>query len=367
MLINFISDSKTLSALVRRLKNSNYISLDTESDGLYYYEEKLCLIQIETCGEVYIIDSLNTNITPLKDIFSDKRIEKIFHSAVSDISIIKKTLDVDFYNIFDVMIASKYLFNRGYSLKDLIEKYTGVKISKKYQKFNWSKRPLDKKYLEYAAADVFYLKKIRDQMYVELNRKGVYNQFVNYCQKITTVHAKKKAFNYDRYYSIAKNYGLNHYHTLLFIKLAQEREKIAAKLNIPPFRIINNEDMINIVKNGLKLSISEKLMWIYEVIKNFNPQSLKFEKKHYNNLSSVFFFKDRINILKEWRKKISQEYKISCELLLSKHEMSCLSRYSNIDRLILRNCGIDEERITKYGDSLISFYNEKSQSINKEF
>ncbi len=357
MLINFISDDKVFKKVVEVLKNSKYICVDTESNGLYSYDDKLCLLQIETEGRVYIIDSLKIDIFPLCDIFGNKNIEKIFHSASSDISLIRKVINCDFKNIFDVMIASKYVLKNGFSLKDLVKKYIGVDISKKYQRIDWSKRPLKKEYLEYAAYDVVYLKRIRDEIGKELLKKGVYKQFVKYCEKIAKTPLRKKIFNTYRYYSIAKNYNLNYYQTLLLIELAKKREEIAIEKDIPPFKIASTQHLIYAVKNLDKIVNIDggRFRWIYEIVKNFKPD---FSSKRITDSNNYdLCYKDRIKLLKSWRSKVGEKEEISPELILSKSEIAKIARYEVIDEKICSEAGIDEERIKKYASDLISFYN----------
>ncbi|MCX7641851.1 MAG: ribonuclease D [Elusimicrobiales bacterium] len=360
MKINFIYKTNNIFSLIEKIDKASYVSIDTESNGLYCYEENICLLQIEFGGEVYIIDPFTVDIKLLVKIFENPNIEKIFHSANSDILLLKKSFSCNFINIFDIMIASKYIFKKGFSLKDLVERYFGIQMTKKYQKINWAKRPLSNDAIRYAAYDVFYLKKIRDIFYCELINKGVYNQFRKYCEKLNSISLKKKEFIPQKYVSLGLKYGFNEDQILLLIEIAKKREEIARQKNLPLFRILKNSDMISIIINkNNNLLIPD---WVNDVFQNF------FKNKTNKTLYSISQIYDqsynlRLKVLKKWRSIISEDEKIAPELILSKNEIKRIALFNLITNDILKECGIDEERIEKYGIELIEYYNKETKSI----
>lgn len=356
MLVNFISSTKEYISVINELENSLYLSVDTESNSLYSYDEELCLLQLESSGKIYIIDPFKVDIKPIISIFENNRIEKIFHSASSDISLLKKCLNCKFSNIFDIMIASKYIYKKGLSLKDLVEKYINVSITKKYQRVNWAKRPLSEKLIRYAAYDVYYLKSIRDCLYDELVKKGVYQQFKRYCDKISMVESRKKFFNPQKYISIAHNYKLDNKKTLLFVHLARKREEMANLRKLPPFRILTNLQMALIVKNGLDKQ--DYPQWVREALLSFNPKD---EQDISNNCRYYVDdkYKMKTKILKKWRIMQAELEKISPELILTNIEIKNLASHDKLNLDLLKKYGIDDERINKYGLSLINYFNNK--------
>jgi len=243
-----IESNKDLKEIIKGF-DSNYISIDTESNGLYAYYERLCLLQVEFDGKIFIIDPFKVDVKIFGDIFEDIKVEKIFHSAYSDISILKKVEDFKFKNIFDIMIATRYIFKKPVSLSNLVKKYFNVELNKKYQKLNWGKRPLDENFLRYAAMDVLYLKGLRDILYKVL-KEGNYNENFKYlCEKLSDVPPKVTRFNEEKYILMAKRYMLEGFEYYIFIELVKEREEIAKKMDIPPFKVITNELLIEISKN----------------------------------------------------------------------------------------------------------------------
>lgn len=365
----FIDKNEEFKNVLDYLKNQSYIAVDTESNNLFSYRQKLCLVQIESNSKIFIIDSLKIDVSGLKDIFENKNTEKIFHSAYSDISIIKRTVKTDFVNIFDIMLATKYVFSKAVSLMDLVSKYFNVKLDKKYQKINWEKRPLNPKAVEYAAYDVFYLKKLRDILFEELEKKGLYEEFKNKCEEINNVAVKKDSFRINKYIEMAHTYHLKDMEFEIFINLVFKREEIAREKNLPPFRIINNNLLKEISKNYNKFLeidtiaiynpfIVKNIEWIKDTIKNTLSGKLKYYSRKEKNTDSNYINCVSINIklLKEWRKKISEERKLPVELIMDNKLLKKIAKISELNTKILEEIGVDKKTIELYGKSLIDFF-----------
>lgn len=364
-----IKKEDELKEVLDFIYKNKYISIDTESDGLYSYEDKLCLMQLETGGFIYIVDTIVVNISSLAPIFQSNDIEKIFHSAYSDISMIKKNVDCNFKNIFDVMIASKYIFKKALSLYTMVEKYFGIKLEKKYQKYNWGKRPILDDALIYASMDVMYLKKIRDIFYSNLIEKKFYEQFKLNCNKIGNVNKKENIFNIERYFQMANTYCLDDIMTSIFIKMVETREELAKKLDLPPFKIISNELLIFITKNynqiynakDLKIfnrCIVRNISWIRKSIEMvLNNEYVYIHKNNTNGFKKNDFYDLKLKILKKWRKQISALKNIPCELIISADDLKKLARYDSLNIDLLKELNIDDYVIKEHGNNLVDFFN----------
>ena len=140
------------------------ISVDCEFMGLNVERDKLCLVQISTGKNDAHIIKLNResyNAPNLKKILEDKKINKIFHYARSDLLFIKKYLNVEVANINCTKIMSKIArsYSDKHGLKDLIKEFTGNDISKNLQSSDFG-GDLTEKQLNYCAKDVIYLHQI---------------------------------------------------------------------------------------------------------------------------------------------------------------------------------------------------------------
>ena len=158
----FIDKQKDFDELAAKLAKHKYISIDTESNSLYVYKEKLCLMQLSGEHVNAVVDTLAVDIKPLLPVFADPAVEKIFHSADSDIRVFKAAIKCTFENVFDVMVAAKYLGIIKCGLDNMVKGFFKLEMNKKFQKADWGRRPLTKEMLDYASSDTIHLKKLRD-------------------------------------------------------------------------------------------------------------------------------------------------------------------------------------------------------------
>jgi ribonuclease D len=158
--------------LCELLATQALVAVDTESDSLYSYFEKLCLVQFSTPDTDYIVDPLALSLDPLASIFADARIEKVFHAAEYDILCLKREYHFTFANIFDTMIAARILGWKHVGLGNILQERFGVTLNKKMQRADWGRRPLTAEQLAYAHADTHYLLALRSLQKAELLQRG---------------------------------------------------------------------------------------------------------------------------------------------------------------------------------------------------
>ena len=75
-------------------------------------------------------------------------------------------------HLFDTRIAAQLLNEPGVGLAALLEKYLGIRLDKRFQRADWSARPLSPEMLEYAASDTRYLPQLRDLLRQLLEERG---------------------------------------------------------------------------------------------------------------------------------------------------------------------------------------------------
>ena len=168
----------------------NVIAVDGEFMGLNVRRDPLCLIQISSGNSDAHIVQLDRNeykAPVLKKILSDKSTKKIFHYSRSDLTFIKKYLQVDVNNIEDTKLQSKLArsYTDKHGLKDLIKEFVGVDISKQYQSSDFGGE-LSQAQIKYCANDVLYLHKINDALTKILKREKRYHLYEDCLKFINT-------------------------------------------------------------------------------------------------------------------------------------------------------------------------------------
>ena len=167
------------------------IAVDTETMGLKFGRDRLCLVQLANSeGTVYLIqiDKNQKHAQNLAKLMTDEKILKIFHYARFDIGVLYKNLNFMTRNIYCTKIASKLgrTFSQSHGLKNLVKEILSIDISKEQQSSYWGANVLDKNQINYAKQDVLYLHKIRQHLDKILKREDRFDVFEKTCRFLPT-------------------------------------------------------------------------------------------------------------------------------------------------------------------------------------
>ena len=190
--------------IAKSIKES--VALDTEATGLQIPErDKLSLIQLcDKNGEVYIIqpDRKNYKAPNIVSILENENILKIGHFLRFDKSALEYFLKCKMVNIFDTKIASKVVrtYTDSHGLKNLVLEFCNKNLDKRQGSSDWNKslEELSSKQLEYAAGDVVYLHKIKNElekMLVREKRMDIYKNCINFLD--TRIKLDQSGFKFD--------------------------------------------------------------------------------------------------------------------------------------------------------------------------
>jgi len=155
----------------------NCVAIDTETMGLDPHRDRLCLIQLSAgdgvCHLVQIPKG-HREAPNLKALIESPDIVKLFHFARFDIAMLRQHLAMDCRPVYCTKIASKLArtYTDRHGLKDLCKELLGIDISKQQQSSDWGAEELSKAQLEYAAGDVLYLHRLKEQLDSMLAREG---------------------------------------------------------------------------------------------------------------------------------------------------------------------------------------------------
>jgi ribonuclease D len=156
-----INTAAGLEKAVRTLEKARAVAVDMEADSMYHFQVKVCLLQMATEKLTIVVDPLQVkNLFPLKPLFSNPDVKKIFHGADYDVRSLFRDFSIEINNLFDTELACRFLGIKETGLEAVMEKYLNISLDKKYQKKDWSKRPLPKEMIDYAVGDVNYLLKL---------------------------------------------------------------------------------------------------------------------------------------------------------------------------------------------------------------
>lgn len=239
----------TVSALERAVEDLGRhpgVAVDLEADSMFHFKEKICLIQMRAGTASYIIDPIMTaDLSPLGKIFANPSIRKILHGADYDVRSLYRDYGFTIENLFDTELASRFLGKTETGLNSVLTERFGVKLEKKYQKKDWSQRPLPVEMLAYAAKDVEYLIPLHEVQIKELKDLGRLEWVLEECRDLTQVRAAPA--NERPLFLKVKGAGRLEPRTLAILEsLLEFRLTQAEAKDRPPFKIMGNHSLLAI-------------------------------------------------------------------------------------------------------------------------
>jgi ATP-dependent Lhr-like helicase len=153
--ISWVDSAAGLERLVELLAAETVVALDVET-ALDF--SSLCLVQIGTRERTWIIDALRVaDLSPLAPVLADRRVIKVIHNARFERRLLAKA-GLEILSVHDTMLTSRQRHGReapgGHSLGAVVARELGLRLDKREQTSNWTRRPLSAEQVAYAAADV---------------------------------------------------------------------------------------------------------------------------------------------------------------------------------------------------------------------
>ena len=169
----YIESTDFADRLVEDLSRADSIALDCEAAGFHRYSDRLCLMQITVGDRTYILDPLGFDPTPiLREPLEDPDVEILMHGADFDLRLLSRDLGIRLRGLSDTQIYASLIGEQALGLQSLLEDRLGVKLSKKYQRADWARRPLSESMLEYAAEDTRHLHELTELLRTDIRKLG---------------------------------------------------------------------------------------------------------------------------------------------------------------------------------------------------
>jgi len=319
-----------LEKIVKSFEREKTIAVDLEADSMFHFKEKVCLIQVAAKNRSIVIDPLQIkDLSSLKSIFAGHHIQKIFHGADYDVRSLFRDFNIETNNLFDTELACRFLGIKETGLEAVLKKFFKINLDKKYQKKNWSKRPLQQEMLDYAARDVIYLVPMAEILEKELDNKGRLSWVHEECNYLSKV---RPALSDDEPLFLKfKGAGRLKPRRLAVLEaLLQFRKKVAGKKDKPLFKIIGNNELMKITLarpvtlQGLKgtKTLSNRQVSIYgkalvetinKAIKIPEDKLLVYPRKKAPVLSHRV--PKRVEELKKWRYEKAKELEVDSAII----------------------------------------------------
>jgi len=241
----YVKTPAELAALLRRVTRESELAVDTEAASFHRFVDRVYLVQLSTRRETAVIDPLTVgDLGALGPVLADAAVEVVFHDADYDLRILDRDCGFRARRLFDTRVAAQLLGEPAIGLAALLEKHVGVHLDKKYQRADWSRRPLPREMLEYAALDTQYLLPLRDRLRAELQARGRLSWAEEEFQRLEGVRWVPPAANGDAVFRIKGARALSRRGLAVLRGLWHWRDAVAAELDRASFRVLSNEALV---------------------------------------------------------------------------------------------------------------------------
>jgi ribonuclease D len=246
--VELIETSDALSGLFGDLAAESLLAVDTEAASFHRYRDRVYLLQVSSRRRTAVVDPLAVrDLGALGRLLADPGVEIVFHDADYDLRLLEQEYGFRATRLFDTRIAAQLLNEPGIGLAALLEKYFGVRLDKRFQRADWSARPLSREMISYAASDTRHLPGLRDIMREQLAARGRLGWAEEEFELLAQVRWRndqgEPAFLRMKGAKALKGRAL-----AVLREVHQWREELAARSDRAPFRILSNEPMLEIAR-----------------------------------------------------------------------------------------------------------------------
>ncbi len=368
----YIEDRPALVGAVQRLAAQPRLAVDTESNSLYAYRGRTCLIQLSTIEEDLLIDPLAIDdIGALGGILADPAVEKIFHAAEYDLICLKRDFDFEVRGIFDTMAAARVCGYTRIGLGNMLSDLLNVPHSKKHQTDDWARRPLPASYRRYAQMDTHYLLRLRDCLHAELAAADKLEEAREYTADVTRFELKSLDFDPDGFWALSRPGALDKRQLAALRELYILRDELAQARDEPPGRMMSNKALLQIAKALPRRRSQLESMrglprWlvrrhgheVIEAVQHGSESRLPLAPPRQPQIPN--HIAERYNALMAWRRQTAQARGVESDVIISKNTLWQLARRQPDTLDDLRGIdGLGPWRRGEYGAALLGVIHER--------
>ncbi|MBN2250828.1 MAG: HRDC domain-containing protein [Candidatus Altiarchaeota archaeon] len=338
----YIDSMEALEEAACEWKKEEKLGIDLECENnLHCYGTFISLIQVSSRKKNWVLDVLRMkDIKPALEMLEDPGIEKIFHDSSFDLRILAREFGCRPRNIFDTQIAALFLGKVKIGLDHLIAEFLTVSCEANFQKADWTRRPLPEDMLSYAVCDTHYLPKLRDILCRELERKG---RLAWVLEELALLEEKEVTYTEPTYINLKGVKSLTGRERSVLKALFNLRERMAKKANKPPYYIIGNRRLMELVKDhprslegwsnvrGTHPIVRRNARLFLEDVKEAAKKEITIPHKkrlHYTPKQN-----EHLCALGELRDKVSEESGLPKHLVLCREQMQDIALTGSLDSL----------------------------------
>ncbi|MBV6443097.1 MAG: ribonuclease D [Haliscomenobacteraceae bacterium CHB4] len=246
---HFLEKQQDFDRVLDAMADAAWIGFDTEFVGEKTYVPVLCLIQIVTNNDIYLIDTLRIkDLRKFLDIVADPKVLKITHAGDNDYRLLNILFGTVPQNTFDTQIAAGLVgYNYPAGFAKIVERELRVSLAKSHTVADWEARPLDPKALDYAVEDVKYLPALHEKLTRKLARHS----------RESWAREENRKWETPDFYAVDPNkellandfvHQLGFHEKVFLMRLYRWRVERAIELNIPKEQVLQSRFVSTVLR-----------------------------------------------------------------------------------------------------------------------
>ena len=244
-----IDTPQAFEKALTRLRGQPRLALDTESDSFFAYRPRVCLLQVSVPEHDLLIDPLaELELAPLAEVLADPATEVILHAAENDVLMMERDFGWSIGRLYDTQVAGFVLGTPPYSLAGILETRFGVKLNKKMQRSDWSRRPLEHAQITYAAEDTSHLLALAEELQGLAREAGREDEIATECRRIAARKWENTEPDPDAFRRVPGAKELDPVSLRALRDLVRFREQEAERRNRAAFRIVPDQALVALAR-----------------------------------------------------------------------------------------------------------------------
>jgi ribonuclease D len=327
-------------------------------------------VQLATADEIAVVDTLRTDAKLLAPLLESEDAIKIVHDASFDVRLLRDA-GVRMRGLFDTSVAARFLGEPATGLATLLSKYLGVTLKKEKQHADWGKRPIDSESLTYLENDVLHLEALAARLEAEVEEKGIALEVAEESRWVVSNAMTDVPDKRAPWVRIKGALDLTPPEQAILREVADVRERTAERLNVPPFKVVRNDVLIELVKKapknhdqalkirGIESGRARKMVRdLVSAVKrglavNAPPREELPDKTGGLSREERDRRKKLIKAITKWRKKEAEARKVDPQVVLPGHCVGDIASRMPKDNVELTEVpGFGEFRVERYGEAI---------------
>ena len=235
-----------LDAFCARLQEADYVTVDTEFMRESTYWPQLCLIQLADAGAARAVDALapGLDLAPVWRLLASP-VPKVMHAARQDIEIFFHKGGVIPEPLLDTQVGAMVCgFGDQAAYDTLVKHFAGRRLDKRARFADWARRPLPDRQIDYALADVIWLRAVYEGLAAELRRNGRADWVEE--EEVVLLSPETYRLDPDHAWKRLKTRSADPAFLAVVRAVAAWREREAQRLDLPRNRVLRDDALLDV-------------------------------------------------------------------------------------------------------------------------